>query len=463
MSSVKAFLVQVLVLSLAGSLPAAVFKDGDTVVFLGDSLTHGGSYHARISDFYRTRFPDARIRFVNSGYGGNTVAGGRRRLKEDVFEYNPTWVMFAFGVNDVDVNVFNRGEMAKGASPLLVGVRKQLEFRKQLDLLIGELHAGAPRARLIYGEPAPYDDQVRPKSDPHCLNNRPGCGTGVMYIAGSVAEFAGRDKAPLVNWYTSMREFLRRHQETDETFTVFNPDRTHPSPLGQELLAWMFLLDTGVPALVSTVSVDMGTLKSEVNGAEVTGVAVCGAVLTFDVLSKSLPFPVSADARPFADEFDFTSKLSHEGLSVSGLKPGTYELKIDGEAVGRYSAEQFASGVELALNAKTPQYRQAMRVREANEKLRLREEKMRNCHYARGHFGTRAPVDDMKAFAVWAAENINEKSPPWDKTFAPYIKGYLEYWPRHHEIRDQLWRDQDAVRQLARPVRHRYEVVRVAE
>ena len=52
-------------------LGAAPFKDGDTVVFLGDSITHGGRYHQFITDFYRTRYPDARIRFVNSGIGGD--------------------------------------------------------------------------------------------------------------------------------------------------------------------------------------------------------------------------------------------------------------------------------------------------------------------------------------------------------------------------------------------------------
>ena len=58
-------------LSAAAVAPGEVFRDGDVVVFFGDSITHGGYYHEYITDYYRTRFPEARIRFVNSGIGGD--------------------------------------------------------------------------------------------------------------------------------------------------------------------------------------------------------------------------------------------------------------------------------------------------------------------------------------------------------------------------------------------------------
>ena len=60
---------------LAGTVSAEPFVDGDTVVFFGDSITHGGFYHEYLTDFYRTRFPEADIRFVNSGIGGDTANG----------------------------------------------------------------------------------------------------------------------------------------------------------------------------------------------------------------------------------------------------------------------------------------------------------------------------------------------------------------------------------------------------
>ena len=80
---------------------AETFHDGDTVVFFGDSITHGGLYHEYITDYYRTRFPEARIRFVNSGIGGDSAAGALPRVEEDVAEYKPTHVAFHFGMNDI--------------------------------------------------------------------------------------------------------------------------------------------------------------------------------------------------------------------------------------------------------------------------------------------------------------------------------------------------------------------------
>lgn len=58
--------VLLFLVALAGACVAEPFRDGDTVVFFGDSITHGGLYHKYIVDFYRTRFPERKIRFVNS-------------------------------------------------------------------------------------------------------------------------------------------------------------------------------------------------------------------------------------------------------------------------------------------------------------------------------------------------------------------------------------------------------------
>jgi len=52
---------------------AAPFRDGDTVVFFGDSITHGGLCHEYLTDLYLTRYPKPKIRFVNSDIGGDTA------------------------------------------------------------------------------------------------------------------------------------------------------------------------------------------------------------------------------------------------------------------------------------------------------------------------------------------------------------------------------------------------------
>ena len=80
-------------------------KDGDTVVFYGDSITNQRLYTDFVETFAATRFPGRRIRFVHSGWPGDRVGGGAGgsadiRLERDVIAYNPTVVTIMFGMND---------------------------------------------------------------------------------------------------------------------------------------------------------------------------------------------------------------------------------------------------------------------------------------------------------------------------------------------------------------------------
>ncbi len=60
-------------------------------------------------------------------------------------------------------------------------------------------------------------------------------------------------------------------------------------------------------------------------------------------------------------------RASREALEIHNLPEGQYQLTIDGQTVGTYSAEQLARHVELQGNAKTPQYQQALKVAELNK------------------------------------------------------------------------------------------------
>src|SRR5215472_10981200 len=85
-----------LALGLLGSIlsgPARAefaLRDGDTVVFLGDSITAARTYGKIVENYTLLRFPGRTVRFVNSGRGGDTAAGGLRRLDRDVFAHGAT-------------------------------------------------------------------------------------------------------------------------------------------------------------------------------------------------------------------------------------------------------------------------------------------------------------------------------------------------------------------------------------
>src|SRR5437667_9556758 len=85
-------------------------KDGDRVVFYGDSITEQRMYTTYVEHYVLTHYPDRRVTFINTGWGGDTVSGndckpcagvgGLARIKRDVIDHRPTVVTLLFGMND---------------------------------------------------------------------------------------------------------------------------------------------------------------------------------------------------------------------------------------------------------------------------------------------------------------------------------------------------------------------------
>jgi hypothetical protein len=50
-------------------------RDGDTVTFLGDSITAARGYTKIVEHYTLMRFPERRVRFINAGQGGDTAHG----------------------------------------------------------------------------------------------------------------------------------------------------------------------------------------------------------------------------------------------------------------------------------------------------------------------------------------------------------------------------------------------------
>jgi hypothetical protein len=67
---------------LAGLTPALraegpfAIKEGDRIVFYGDSITDQRLYTTFVETYIVTRFPTLNVTFVHSGWGGDRVTGG---------------------------------------------------------------------------------------------------------------------------------------------------------------------------------------------------------------------------------------------------------------------------------------------------------------------------------------------------------------------------------------------------
>src|SRR2546426_6779565 len=112
--SSKCKLLSCLVLALSSTAAAQDFslKNGDTVVFYGDSITDQRLYTTFAETYVLTRFPKLDVSFVHSGWGGDRVTGGGGgpidlRLRRDVFAYKPTVMTIMLGMNDGSYRAFD--------------------------------------------------------------------------------------------------------------------------------------------------------------------------------------------------------------------------------------------------------------------------------------------------------------------------------------------------------------------
>jgi len=87
------------------------FQDGQTVLFIGDSITdcgrrdaaapYGGGYVKFVIDLITAKYPERKINFINMGIGGNTVKDLHGRWQEDVIAHKPDWLSVKIGINDL--------------------------------------------------------------------------------------------------------------------------------------------------------------------------------------------------------------------------------------------------------------------------------------------------------------------------------------------------------------------------
>ncbi|MBO7721448.1 MAG: SGNH/GDSL hydrolase family protein [Kiritimatiellae bacterium] len=439
------------------------FKNGDTVVFFGDSITHGGFYHKYLADFYRTRYPDRRIRFINSGIGGDTAAGALSRVDVDVREWNPACVFIHFGMNDVD-----RGAYGPGVDRSLLRRRMsaQRNYGANMLKLVAAVRNAVPGAKLVFLTTTPYEDAAEvelPKgASGWAVKNNVGCNIGLSLMSGFVLDEAERQGVASVDWFSELNAFRERHLKTDPKFRFTRWDRVHPTEIGHSVMAWQILREQGVSPVVSVTELDATGRVGRCENAKVTDVAAGGDEISFTLLAGALPLPVADEALAFTGEFKVEETLNRETLRVTGLAAAaSWTLSIDGDDVGVYTSAQLGRGVQLGFNPKTPQFRQARKIAEQAEKLRVEEVIVRNHHSARWFFRGKTDVDDIPGFRNWY-ETVFLKNPQkWSDYFGGMIPGYLDYWPKRVEVQADLRRRQDALLPLAKPVPRRYRLRRV--
>jgi lysophospholipase L1-like esterase len=332
--------------------PDFELRDGDTVVFYGDSITNQKLYTVYTEAFVLTRFPQMRVRFVHSGWSGDRVSGGLmgtidQRLERDVFRYRPTVVTVMLGMNDGEYQPYDRALFQKYADGYLH--------------IVDRIKSEFPEARLTVMGPSAYDDVTRaPKFEGGYNAVLVRYGEYVREMARSRSLCAADMNRPVVAL------LLAANGVSSARAQELIPDRVHPSPGVHLVMAESLLRAWNAPSIVSAVEIDAsdGVVLREANttveSLEVNSVQHAEG-LTWSQFDGALPMPTESDDATIALALrcsDFTSRLNQQTLKVVGLASGEYRLSIDEKAVGTFPAARLARGINLA-RMKTPMSEQA--------------------------------------------------------------------------------------------------------
>jgi lysophospholipase L1-like esterase len=350
--------------ALAAESPAPfALRDGDRVVFYGDSITQAGGYGDLVEAYVVTRFPSWQVSFENAGVGGDTVRGGGSgpiavRLERDVIAHRPTVVTIMLGMNDGGYRRFDPTTLAA--------------FGDGYAAIVGQLRQALPGVRLTLIRSSPFDDVARPPQF------APGYDDALRRLGCYVEALGAREKLTVVDFREPFNAGIAAVLKTDpELARLLLPDRVHPSAAGHLLMGATLLRAWGARATVTRVAIDAAAraVTAALN-TTVSGLAAADGVLRWTQLDGALPLPVSFDDAEVAlaeqAGADLAS-LDSQPLLVSGLAPGRYELRIDGQPVGTFGDAELAQGVDLARR-NTPQRRQAFSVKwsiESSHQLQL--------------------------------------------------------------------------------------------
>jgi lysophospholipase L1-like esterase len=340
------------VLLLAGLTSAQDFhlKDGDRVVFFGDSITDQRLYTTFTETFAVTRFPKRNITFIHSGWGGDRVTGGagggiEERLTRDVFAYKPTVMTIMLGMNDGRVRAFNEQLFDIYSK----GYRNIVKRVKETD----------PATRITAIQPSPYDDVTYEPRFPGGYN-------GVLLrYSDFVKELGVEQKLTVADLNRPVTAMLAKAKLSDPVMAQkIIPDRVHPGASGHLIMATGLLKAWNAPSVVSSVAIDAKAKRvMKYEGAAVLNVGF-GAGVAWTQTDDSLPMPVDTTDPVMAlavKSSDFVETLNRQMVNVTGLAPGMYTLRIDGSEVVTKSAAEWAEGINLAT-LKTPMWEQATRV-----------------------------------------------------------------------------------------------------
>ncbi len=400
-------------LSLSAQSPQSFdLQSGDRVAFVGDTLIEREQTYGYLEQMLTVRHPERDVLFRNLGWSADTPSGvsrasfdfdkpgrGIELLKEEIAAVQPTVVFVGYGM----ANSF-QGEAGLA------------QFKTELSRLLEAIPAICTNqpVRIVLLSPIRHENLGAPLPDPEPHNRQ------LELYAKAIAQIAADRNIPFISLYDA---------------PLISAAKTHPlRPLTDN---GIHLNADGYSRLASVVEQGLGwganrrrmeiTAEGRIGqgsqGAQITGLEAGGEHARFSALDDRLVSPVLPGNHDGISSADASCLIQ-----IGGLKPGRYELKVDGAPVTEATDKEWQAGVAIERG---PQFEQAGELRQAILK--------KNELY----------------FDRWRPQNET------------YLFGFRKYEQGKNAVEipmfDPLIREQEAnIARLRRPVAHDYELVPVS-
>jgi lysophospholipase L1-like esterase len=347
-----------------------LLKDGQRVVFLGDSNTFAGLYIAYLDGYLRTRFPDKRFELINLGLPSETASGlsepdhpyprpdVHTRVEQALAKTRPNVVVICYGMNDGIYYPPSAERLAK--------------YRDGLQKLVKRVERSG--ASVVLMTPAPFDPlpvrkRLLPASAAKFSWMRPyeKYDDALTQFSDWLLTWRGK-KYPVADAHGAILRYLAVERKARPNL-VLSGDGIHPNATGHALIAFELLQALHAPAEVDTAEIDARrgkVVRGDVSRLETAD----GAVLGFDWKTR-LPMPYDPQwDKGLIEREDVARRFNRHRLVVTGLPAERYEIVEGDKVVGEATREQLAGGVDLT---RLPRLSTNQHAAEAGKRIRQRE------------------------------------------------------------------------------------------
>jgi lysophospholipase L1-like esterase len=319
---------------------AFFLHNGDTVVFYGDSITDQQGYTQDIENYVITRFSNIRVKFINSGWGGDTVQGGGGgsidvRLKRDVIPYKPNVVTIMLGMNDGGYTSFDQAHYDV--------------YTKGLTHIVDLVKRDVPGVRITLLTPSYFDYHAMkrlplPANQSYNWNYpAPDYNQTLLRYGAFVKLLGALYHLTVVDENLPLKEATEVGRKSNPAFAL-SPEGVHPFPDGHLIMAAAVLKAWHAPSTVAKITLRPNHPES---------------------VTSPLPWPIPADAMEAFQISPLPGSLDLYTLSGKNLSkdPAShYQLEVNGAVITTVTAAQLKQGINLNDYPNLPQNQQARQV-----------------------------------------------------------------------------------------------------